>query len=201
MALVPMVLEQDGRSERSFDLYSRMLRDRIIFVTNEVEDNMANLIAAQILYLESVDPEKDISLYINSPGGSVTAGMAIFDAMNFVKCDISTICMGQACSMGAFLLSAGTKGKRIALANSRIMIHQPSSGMGRSTVTDMEISLAEVQKMKRNLTQHLADHCGVDYDRMYALCERDHFMSAPEALELGLVDQVIKSRAELTDAA
>lgn len=197
MALVPMVLEQDGRSERSFDLYSRMLRDRIIFVTNEVEDNMANLIAAQILYLESVDPEKDIYLYINSPGGSVTAGMAIFDAMNFVKCDIATICMGQACSMGAFLLSAGTKGKRTALANSRVMIHQPSSGMGRSTVTDMEISLAEVRKMKTSLTQHLADHCGKDYDTMYALCERDHFMSAAEAAELGLVDRVVKSRSEI----
>lgn len=197
MPLVPMVLEQDGRSERSFDLYSRMLRDRIIFVTGEVEDNMANLIAAQILFLESVDPEKDISLYINSPGGSVTAGMAIFDAMNFVKCDIATIVMGQACSMGAFLLSAGTKGKRVALASSRIMIHQPSSGMGRSTVTDMEIQLAEVLKMKRSLTQHLADHCGKTYKEMYDLCERDHFMDADETLALGLVDRVVKNRSEI----
>jgi ATP-dependent Clp protease protease subunit len=192
-----MVLEQDGRSERSFDLYSRMMRDRIVFVTGEVEDNMANLISAQILYLESVDPEKDITLMVNSPGGSVTAGMAIFDTMNFVKCDISTICMGQACSMGAFLLAAGTKGKRIALANSRVMIHQPSSGMGRSSVTDMEISLAEVRKMKQNLTQHLANNCGTDYDTMYALCERDHFMSATEARSLGLVDNVVVSRADI----
>lgn len=197
MALVPMVLEQDGRSERSFDLYSRMLRDRIIFVTGEVEDNMANLIAAQILYLESVDPDKDISLYINSPGGSVTAGMAIYDTIRFVKSEVATICMGQACSMGAFLLSAGTKGKRIALANSRIMIHQPSSGMGRSSVTDMEISLNEVLKMKKSLTQHLANNCDKDYETMYALCERDHFMSAYQAKDLGLVDKVVESRSEI----
>ncbi|RYF13339.1 MAG: ATP-dependent Clp protease proteolytic subunit [Oxalobacteraceae bacterium] len=197
MALVPMVLEQDGRSERSFDLYSRMLRDRIIFVTGEVEDNMANLISAQLLYLESVDADKDISLYINSPGGSVTAGMAIYDTMRFIKSDVSTICMGQACSMGAFLLSAGTKGKRYALANSRVMIHQPSSGMGRNSVTDMEIQLAEVQKMKRMLTQHLANNCGKDFDTMWALCERDYFMSAQQANELGLIDKVVEFRNEI----
>ena len=197
MPLVPMVLEQDGRSERSFDIYSRMLRERIIFLANEVEDNMANLIVAQLLYLESVDPEKDITLLINSPGGSVTSGMAIHATMKFIKCDVSTICMGQACSMGAFLLSAGTKGKRYALADSRIMVHQPSSGMGRSTVTDMEIQLNEVQKMKKSLTQYMADYCGKDYQTMYDLMERDHFMSPEEAVELGLVDRVIRSRADL----
>lgn len=197
MPLVPMVLEQDGRSERSFDLYSRMMRDRVLMLQGEVEDNMANLLVLQLLYLESVDPEADISLYINSPGGSVTAGLAIYDTIKFIKCDVSTICIGQACSMGAFLLSAGTKGKRIALPNSRIMIHQPSSGMGRSTVTDMEIQLSEVQKMKKTLTQRLADHCGQDYATMHNLCERDHFMSAYQAKDLNLVDKVVESRADV----
>lgn len=197
MPLVPMVLEQDGRSERSFDLYSRMMRDRVIFLQGEVEDGMANLISLQLLYLESVDPEADISMYINSPGGSVTAGMAIYDTMKFIKCDVSTICLGQACSMGAFLLSAGAKGKRIALPNSRIMIHQPSSGMGRATVTDMEIQMAEVAKMKKTLTQHLANHCGQPYDTMLHLCERDHFMSAYQTKDLGLVDKVIERRADV----
>lgn len=197
MALIPVVVESDGRGERSYDLMSRLMKERIIFVTNEVEDTMANIIVGQILYLESVDPNRDITLWINSPGGSVTAGMAIADALRFVKPDIVTICMGQACSMGAYLLAQGTKGKRFALSNSRIMIHQPSSGMGRSTVTDMAIQLAEVQKMKKTLTQHLADACGQPYDVMYNLCERDHFMDPQEALALGLVDDVLTTRAEL----
>jgi ATP-dependent Clp protease protease subunit len=197
MALVPMVLEQDGRGERSFDIYSRLLRDRIIFVTGEVEDNMATLIQAQLLYLESTDPEKDVFMYINSPGGSVTSGMAIYDTMRFIKPDIMTVCMGQACSMGSFLLSAGTKGKRIALANSRIMIHQPSTGMSRSTVTDLKIYLDEVQKMKVKLTQHLADNCGKTYDEMYALMERDHFMEPEDAKELGLIDKVVISHEDI----
>jgi ATP-dependent Clp protease protease subunit len=192
-----MVLEQDGRSERSFDLYSRMMRDRVIFLQGEVEDGMANLISLQLLYLESVDPEADISMYINSPGGSVTAGMAIYDTMKFIKCDVSTICLGQACSMGAFLLSAGAKGKRIALPNSRIMIHQPSSGMGRSTVTDMEIQMEETKRMKKTLTQLLANHCGQPYETMWGLCERDHFMSAYQCKDLGLVDKVIERRADV----
>lgn len=194
MALVPMVLEQDGRSERSFDIYSRLLRDRIVFVGGEVEDHMAQLIVAQLLYLESVDAEKDIEVYINSPGGSVTAGMAIYDTMKFIKPDIGTLCIGQACSMGSFLLAAGTKGKRLALPNSRIMIHQPSSGMGRSTVTDMEIHLEEVKKMKTNLTQQLADNCGQTYEKMYDLMERDCFMSPSDALALGLIDRVATTR-------
>lgn len=197
MALVPMVIEQDGRSERSFDIYSRLLRDRIIMVTGGVEDTMASLIVAQLLYLESVDPDKDITMYIMSPGGSVTAGLAIFSTMRFVKCDVATIAMGEACSMGSFLLAAGAKGKRYALADTRIMIHQPSSGMGRSSVTDMEIRLAEVQTLKRTLTQHYAEFTGQEYDTLHALMERDHFMTATAARDLGMVDHVITTRADL----
>lgn len=197
MPLVPMVLEQDGRSERLFDIYSRMLRERIVFLNGEVEDGMASLIVAQLLYLESVDPEKDIYLYINSPGGSVVAGTAIHDTMQFVACDVATVCVGQAASMGAFLLAAGAKGKRFALPQARIMIHQPSSGMGRSTVTDMEIHLREVSRMKTSLTSILAENCGQDYQKMFDLMERDYFMGADEALELGLIDRVIKNRKDL----
>lgn len=197
MALVPIVIEQDGRNERSFDLYSRLLRERIIFLNGEVEDNMAALIVAQLLFLESADAEKDIFIYINSPGGSVVAGMAIYDTMQFVNCDVATVCVGQAASMGAFLLSAGAKNKRFSLPQSRIMIHQPSSGMGRSTVTDMEIQVEEVKRMKTTLTQIMADNCGKDYDTIYARMERDYFMSAEEAKDYGLVDRVIKNRKDL----
>jgi ATP-dependent Clp protease protease subunit len=197
MPLVPTVIEKSGQSERAFDIFSRLHRERVIFVAEPVDDHMSNVIVAQLLALEADDPDKDIALYINSPGGSVTAGMAIFDTMTFIKSDIITMCMGQACSMGAFLLSAGTKGKRFSLPNSRIMIHQPSAGMGRSTVTDMQIQMDEVMAMKKKLTQHLADHCGQTYQRMWELCERDHFMSPEQAADLGLIDRVIKTRADI----
>lgn len=197
MPLVPMVIEQDGRNERLFDIYSRMLRERIVFLNGEVEDGMSSLIVAQLLYLESVDPDKDIYLYINSPGGSVVAGTAVYDTMQFINCDVVTVCLGQAASMGAFLLAAGAKGKRFTLPQSRIMIHQPSSGMDRSTVTDMEIHLREVNRMKTSLTSILAENCGQDYQKMYDLMERDYFMSAQEALSLGLVDRVIKNRKDI----
>lgn len=198
MPLIPMVIEQDGRNERSFDIYSRLLRDRIIFVSGEVEDNMANLIVAQTLFLEAENPEKDIFFYINSPGGSVNAGLAIADAMNFVSCDVSTICMGQACSMGAFLLANGTKGKRMALRRSRIMVHQPSSGAGRATVTDLMIHLREVEKLKERLTQDLADNCGRPYAEVLDQLERDHWMSPEEALAFGLIDKVVTRRTDVT---
>lgn len=197
MALVPMVIEQDGRNERLFDIYSRMLRERIVFLNGEVEDSMASLIVAQMLFLESTDPDKDIYLYINSPGGSVVSGMSIYDTMQFVSCDVATVCIGQAASMGAFLLSSGAKGKRFALPQSRIMIHQPSSGMGRSTVTDMEIQLEEVKRMKTSLTSILADNCSKEYQTTYDVMERDYFMSAFEAKEFGLVDRVIKNRKDI----
>jgi len=197
MALIPMVLEQDGRTERSFDLFSRMLRDRIIFLTGPVEENMANLVVAQLLYLESQDSDKDISLYIQSPGGSVTAGLSIFSTMRFVKPDVSTICMGQACSMGSFLLSAGAKGKRYSLPDTSIMIHQPSSGIGRSSVTDMEIQVNDVKKVKQKLTKYYAEFTGRDYDALYQMMERDYFMDPEEAAELGFIDRVITNRSEI----
>lgn len=197
MALVPMVLEQDGGRERSFDLYSRMLRDRIVFCNGVVEDNMANLLVAQLLYLESVDPEADIYMYINSPGGSVTSGLAIFDTMTFIKPDIATVVTGQSCSMGSFLSTAGAKGKRYALKNSRIMIHQPSSGMNRATVTDMEIQMEETRKLKTLLTQYYADHTGQTYEHMHGLMERDYFLSAAEAVNLGLIDHAVTRRSDI----
>lgn len=195
--LIPVVLERDGRGERSFDIFSRMLRDRVIFINGEVNDHMAELVCAQLLFLESEDPDKDISLYINSPGGSVTSGLAMYDTMNFIKPDVATICMGQACSMGSFLLSAGAKGKRSALVNSRVMIHQPSGGTGRATVTDIAITYKEMEKLKERLTRQYAEHTGKPFETLLALMERDHFMSAHEAMELGLVDRVITTRAEL----
>lgn len=197
MSLVPMVLENDNGRERSFDLFSRMLRDRIVFCNGVVEDNMANLIVAQLLYLESVDPKADIFMYINSPGGQVTSGMAIFDTMNFITPDVVTVVTGQSCSMGSFLSTAGTKGKRIALTNARIMIHQPSSGIGRSTVTDMEIQMEETKELKRRLTQYYADHTGQTYEKMHGLMERDCFMSPDAAKELGLIDHVARNRADI----
>jgi ATP-dependent Clp protease protease subunit len=196
MALVPMVLEQDGRSERSYDLYSRMLKDRIIFLTGEVEDHMSNLICAQLLFLESVDPEKDIYLYINSPGGVVTAGLAIRDTMNFIKPDVSTICLGQACSMGAMLLTAGAKGKRFCLPDARVMFHQPSGG-SRGMVSDIEIQYREIQKLKDRLNDMVVEGTGRSLEVVQKVMDRDTFMSAQEAMEFGAIDRVIARRDEV----
>ena len=195
MNLVPMVLEQTSRGERSYDIYSRLLRDRVILLEGEVHDQMANLIVAQLLYLESENPEKDISLYINSPGGSVTAGMAIYDAMQFIQPDVTTIVMGQACSMGSLLAQAGSKGKRMILPNARHMIHQPSGG-ARGQATDMEIQVKEILEMKKNLTNIYVKHnsVGKTYEELAKDMERDFFMSAQQALEYGLVDSVLEKR-------
>ena len=190
MSLVPMVVEQTSRGERSYDIFSRLLNDRVVMLCEEVNDASASLVVAQLLYLESQDAEKEISLYINSPGGSITAGMAIYDTMQFIKCDVSTICVGMAASMGAFLLSSGAKGRRFALPNSEIMIHQPSGG-AQGQATDIAIQAERVLRMKKNLTQILADNCGKPYETVAADCERDHFMSAQEALEYGVIDQII----------
>ncbi|WP_432481842.1 ATP-dependent Clp endopeptidase proteolytic subunit ClpP [Moraxella sp. ZY200743] len=192
-ALVPMVIEQSGRGERSFDIFSRLLRERVIFLTGQVEDHMANLIVAQLLFLEAENPEKDIHLYINSPGGVVTAGMAMFDTMNFIKPDVSTICMGQACSMGSFLLAAGAKGKRYALANSRVMIHQPSGG-AQGQATDIEISAREILKIRERLNRILAERTGQPLEKVERDVERDYWLDAYEAQEYGLVDSVLDRR-------
>ncbi|UOO82738.1 ATP-dependent Clp endopeptidase proteolytic subunit ClpP [Uruburuella testudinis] len=193
--LVPTVVEQSGRGERAFDIYSRLLKERIIFLVGPVNDQTANLVVAQLLFLESENPDKDIFLYINSPGGSVTAGMSIYDTMNFVKPDVSTLCLGQAASMGAFLLSAGTKGKRFALPNSRIMIHQPliSGGLG-GQASDIEIHARELLKIKEKLNRLLAKHCDRDLADLQRDTDRDNFMSAEEAQAYGLIDQVLESR-------
>ncbi len=193
MALVPMVVEQTSRGERSYDIYSRLLNDRIIFLADEVNDATASLVVAQLLYLEVEDPDKDISLYINSPGGSITAGMAIYDTMNYIKCDVSTICIGMAASMGAFLLSAGTKGKRLALPNSEIMIHQPLGGM-QGQATDIKIHADRILKTRDTLNSILAANTGKSIDVIARDTERDNFMSAAEALEYGLIDKVIDKR-------
>lgn len=193
MALVPMVVEQEGRGERSYDIYSRLLNDRIIFLADEVNDVTASLVVAQLLYLEAKDPEKDICLYINSPGGSITAGMAIYDTMNFIKCDVSTICIGMAASMGAFLLSAGAKGKRLALPNSEIMIHQPLGGM-QGQASDIKIHAERIIKMKKTLNEILSANTGKPLDVIEKDTDRDNFMSAQEALEYGLIDKVIEKR-------
>lgn len=192
-ALVPMVVEQSSRGERSFDIFSRLLRERVIFLTGQVEDNMSNLIVAQLLFLEAENPEKDIHLYINSPGGVVTAGMAMYDTMNFIKPDVSTICIGQACSMGSFLLSAGTKGKRYALPNSRIMIHQPLGGF-RGQASDIEIHAKEIIELKAKLNRLLAEHSDQPFEKLVEDTDRDNFMSAEEAKEYGLIDEVIQRR-------
>ncbi len=192
-ALVPMVVEQSSRGERSFDIFSRLLRERVIFLTGEVEDNMANLIVAQLLFLEAENPDKDIHLYINSPGGVVTAGMAIYDTMNFIKPDVSTICLGQAASMGSFLLSAGAKGKRYALANSRVMIHQPLGGF-RGQASDIEIHAREIIELKAKLNRLLAEHTGQPIERLDKDTDRDNFMSAAAAKDYGLVDEVLERR-------
>ncbi len=190
MALVPYVVEQTSRGERSYDIFSRLLNDRIIFLSEEVNDATASLIVAQMLYLEAQDPDKDIQFYINSPGGSVTAGMAIYDTMQYIKCDVATITIGMAASMGAFLLSAGTKGKRMALPNAEIMIHQPSAGT-QGQITDMAIHLKRLQVIKERMNKIMAENTGRSIEEVTAACERDNFMSAEEALEFGLIDKVI----------
>lgn len=193
MSVIPMVVEQTARGERSYDIYSRLLKERVIFLGGEVEDRMANLIVAQLLFLESEDPEKDINIYINSPGGSVTAGMAIYDTMQFVKPDIRTLCVGQACSMGAFLLAGGTAGKRIALPSARVMIHQPLGGF-RGQASDIQIHAQEILKIKQTLNERLAFHTGQTIERIERDTDWDNFMSAEEAKAYGLVDEVLASR-------
>ena len=193
MALVPMVTEQTSRGERSFDIYSRLLKERVIFLTGQVEDHMANLIVAQMLFLEAENPEKDIYLYINSPGGVITAGMSIYDTMQFIKPDVSTICMGQAASMGAFLLTAGAKGKRFCLPNSRVMIHQPLGGY-QGQATDIEIHAREILKVKGRMNELMAHHTGQSLEQIERDTERDRFLSASEAVEYGLVDSILTHR-------
>ena len=193
MSLVPYVIEQTSRGERSYDIYSRLLKERVIFMTGQVEDHMANLIVAQLLFLESENPEKDIYLYINSPGGSVTAGMSIYDTMQFIKPDVSTVCMGQACSMGAFLLAGGAKGKRFCLPNGRVMIHQPLGGF-QGQASDIQIHAQEILKTKQKLNEMLAAHTGQPLDKIERDTDRDNFMSAEEAVEYGLVDAVLSHR-------
>lgn len=193
MALVPYVIEQSSRGERSYDIFSRLLNDRIIVLSDEVNDATSSLVVAQLLYLEGQDPEKDISLYINSPGGSVTAGFAIYDTMQYIKCDVSTICMGMAASMGAFLLSSGAKGKRFALPNSEIMIHQPSGG-AQGQATEIEITAKQILKIRERLNKILADNTGKPIDIIAKDTERDNFMSADEALDYGLVDKILYKR-------
>ena len=193
LGLVPMVIEQTSRGERSFDIYSRLLKERVIFIVGAIEDHMANLIVAQLLFLESENPDKDVHLYINSPGGSVTAGLSIYDTMRFIKPDVSTMCIGQAASMGAFLLSGGTKGKRYILPNARTMIHQPSGG-AQGQATDIEIQAKEILFLRERLNSLLADHTGQTMEVIERDTERDRFMSAEQSVEYGLVDEVIVSR-------
>ena len=195
MSLVPYVIEQTSRGERSYDIYSRLLKERIIFLGEEVNDVTASLIVAQMLFLEAEDPEKDIQFYINSPGGSVTAGMAIYDTMQYIKCDVSTNCMGMAASMGAFLLAGGAKGKRLALPNAEIMIHQPSGG-SQGQATEIEIAAKHILRTKEKLNKILAENTGKDYDVIAADTERDNWMTAEEALEYGLIDRIYRKRAE-----
>ncbi len=194
--LVPMVVEQTARGERAYDIYSRLLKDRLIFIVGNVEDHMANLIVAQLLYLESENADKDIHLYINSPGGSVTAGLSVYDTMQFINCDVSTICCGQAASMGALLMAGGAKDKRYALPHSRIMVHQPSAGF-QGQATDISIHAKEVLELKARLNEIMAKHTGQPIEKIERDLERDHFMSATEALEYGLVDTVLAQRKEM----
>ena len=191
MSLVPYVVEQTSRGERSYDIFSRLLNDRIIFLSEEVNDTTASLIVAQLLYLEAQDPDKDIQFYINSPGGSVTAGMAIYDTMQYIKCDVATICVGMAASMGAFLLSAGTKGKRMALPNAEIMIHQPSAGT-KGQITDMAIHMKRLETIKARMNRIMAENTGKSVEEVTAACERDNFMTSDEAKEFGLIDRVLE---------
>ena len=191
MSLVPYVVEQTSRGERSYDIFSRLLNDRIIFLSEEVNDTTASLIVAQMLYLEAQDPDKDIQFYINSPGGSVTAGMAIYDTMQYIKCDVATICVGMAASMGAFLLAAGTKGKRMALPNAEIMIHQPSAGT-QGQITDMAIHMKRLETIKSRMNRILAEKTGKSVEEVTAACERDNFMTSEEAKEFGIIDRVLE---------
>jgi ATP-dependent Clp protease protease subunit len=197
-ALVPMVVEQTAKGERSYDIYSRLLKENVIFLVGQVEDHMANLIVAQMLFLEAENPEKDIFLYINSPGGSVTAGMAIYDTMNFIKPDVSTVCVGQAASMGAFLLSGGAKGKRYCLPNARVMIHQPLGGF-QGQASDFEIHAKEILSIKEKMNRLMAEHTGQEYEKVAHDTDRDNFLSATDAVEYGLIDQVLASRADALD--
>ncbi|MEZ3446049.1 MAG: ATP-dependent Clp endopeptidase proteolytic subunit ClpP [Lachnospiraceae bacterium] len=198
MSLVPYVIEQTSRGERSYDIYSRLLKERIIFLGEEVNETTASLTVAQLLFLEAEDPEKDIQLYINSPGGSVTAGMAIYDTMRYIKCDVSTICIGMAASMGAFLLAGGTKGKRLALTNAEIMIHQPLGG-AQGQATEIEIAAKHILRTKQKLNSILAENCGQPYDVIAADTERDNWKSAEEAMQYGLIDKVITDRADAAE--
>ena len=200
LGLVPMVVEQSARGERAYDIYSRLLKERIIFLVGPVDDNVANLVVAQLLFAESENPDKDVHLYINSPGGAVTAGFAIYDTMQFVRCDVATLCVGQAASMGAFLLAAGARGKRMALPNSRMMLHQPAGG-SRGVAADIEIQAREIIGTRRRLNEVLARHTGQPVERIEQDTERDYWMSADEALEYGLVDSVQRPRAELKEAS
>jgi ATP-dependent Clp protease, protease subunit len=195
--LVPMVVEQTARGERAYDIYSRLLKERVVFVVGPVEDHMANLIVAQLLYLESENPDKDIHLYINSPGGAVTAGLSIYDTMQFINSDVSTICVGQAASMGALLLAGGTKGKRFALPHSRVMVHQPSAGFS-GQATDIDIHAKEVQDLKRRLNEIMARHTGKKVEQVQKDLERDNFMSSEKAVEYGLIDTVLVQRSEMS---
>ena len=198
MSLVPYVIEQTSRGERSYDIYSRLLKERIIFLGEEVNEVTASLTVAQLLFLEAEDPEKDIQFYINSPGGSVTAGMAIYDTMRYIKCDVSTICIGMAASMGAFLLAGGTKGKRLALPNAEIMIHQPLGG-AQGQATEIEIAAKHILRTKQKLNSILAENCGQPYDVIAADTERDNWKSAEEAMQYGLIDKVITDRADVAE--
>ncbi len=200
LGLVPMVVEQSARGERAYDIYSRLLKERIIFLVGPVDDNVANLIVAQLLFAESENPDKDVHLYINSPGGAVTAGFAIYDTMQFVRCDVATMCVGQAASMGAFLLAAGARGKRMALPNSRMMLHQPAGG-SQGVAADIEIQAREIIGTRRRLNEVLARHTGQPVERIEQDTERDYWMSADAAMEYGLVDSVQRPRAELKEAS
>ena len=199
LGLVPMVIEQSGRGERAFDIYSRLLKERIVFLVGPVNDASANLVVAQLLFLEADNPDKDIFFYINSPGGSVTAGLSIYDTMQFIKPDVSTLCMGQAASMGAFLLNAGAKGKRFALPNSRVMIHQPMGGF-QGQASDIEIHAKEILSLRAKLNEIMAKHSGQPVDRIEKDTDRDNFLSAAEAMEYGLIDKVLSSRADAQEA-
>ncbi len=196
LGMVPIVIEQSGRGERSYDIYSRLLRERVIFLVGPVNDQTANLVVAQLLFLESENPDKDISLYINSPGGSVSAGMSIFDTMQFIKPQVSTLCMGMAASMGAFLLSAGAPGKRFALPNSKIMIHQPLGG-AQGQASDIIIAAKEIEKTRQELCNIIAQHSGQSYDRVFADADRDFWMTAAEAKEYGMVDEILESKKKI----
>ncbi|HBT90012.1 MAG: ATP-dependent Clp protease, protease subunit [Thermodesulfobacteriota bacterium] len=200
MPLIPMVVEQSNRGERAYDIYSRLLKDRIIFLGSAIDDEVANLIVAQMLFLESEDPDKDINFYINSPGGVVTAGMAIYDTIQYIKPDVATVCIGQAASMGALLLTAGTAGKRFALPNARIMIHQPMGG-AQGQATDIKIQATEILRMKDVLNEILAKHTGQDIEKVAADTERDFFMSGQQALEYGIVDRVVSDRSQLEETS